>query len=62
MSFSKMMINRSHHRSTFVKLLETLIRLGFNNTMMSDAFPDYKGIDNLIFKYAKELDSDINFH
>lgn len=48
-----MLTQRSEQRYIFMKLLRTLVNLGFDNKKMKDAFPDYEGIDAFIYKYSK---------
>lgn len=51
--FGKMMSNRSEQRTIVIRLLRTLIKLGFSEDNMRDAFPNYNGIDIFISRYSK---------
>lgn len=48
-----MMSNRSKDRTIVIRLLRTLIKLGFSEDNMRDAFPNYDGIDIFISRYSR---------
>ena len=60
--FSKMISNRSEQRLILIRLLETLIKLGYDRTDMEAAFPNYDKIDPFVYKFSVALDTTENFH